>query len=321
MPNISKEREEVVKKQTESEQISQANSLSLRPIITPSHPTMNSRTNSSPSHPNNAVVNPAELFSSMRIPDPIRFLPPYSGDPFTLNEFITNVEEIILMIRGTDQTPYGRMLLRAIRQKIEGKANAVVIASGAGLIWDEIRDALIRHCRDRRDEETLMTELYNLRRKQLSLQRSYDQISKIKLALFTIIQTEETEPVAIRVRQKIVSQTCLTTFLAGLRGNLGAKVRAFRPAGLEEAYERAIKERNLYFTEKATQLAQNKQPSRRADRFRTNQSQYQNRGYNQYQDRDYNRYHIFSIDRSIITQNTTTYKNERKKKLIKELKN
>jgi len=40
---------------------------------------------------------------------------------------------------GTDKTPYGQFLLRAIRNKIEGKANELLIASGVGLNWDEIR--------------------------------------------------------------------------------------------------------------------------------------------------------------------------------------
>jgi len=253
---------------------------------------MDSSNNSSPSHLSSAVVNHADLLASMKIPDVIRFLPPYSGDPFALNEFINNVEEIILMIRGTDQTPYGQMLLRAIRQKIEGKANEAVIASGARLIWDDIKDALIRHCRDRRDEDTLMSELYNLKHKQLPLQRSYDQITKIKLALFRIIDNEETEQLAIRVRQRVVSQACLSAFLAGLRGNLSAIVRAFRPTGLEEAYDMAMKERNLYFAENATYSVQNRQPNRQNDRFPPNQysNQYQYKNYNQYQNRDNNRY-------------------------------
>ncbi|EDW49150.1 GM22059 [Drosophila sechellia] len=132
---------------------------------------MDSSSTSSPPLTANMAINPVESVAAMKIPDIIRYLPTYSGDPLTLNEFINNVEEVILMIRGTDQTPYGQTLLRAIRQKIEGKANEAVIAAGASLIWDEIKEALIRHCRDRRDEETLMTELFNLKQRQLSVQR------------------------------------------------------------------------------------------------------------------------------------------------------
>ncbi|KAL7742975.1 hypothetical protein ACLKA6_011342 [Drosophila palustris] len=65
----------------------------------------------------------------------IRFLPPYDGTPKKLRDFINNVEEILL-------------LLRAIRQKIIGKADDAVLAAGAGFSWVEIKEALILHCSD-----------------------------------------------------------------------------------------------------------------------------------------------------------------------------
>ncbi|XP_017076554.1 uncharacterized protein LOC108111546 [Drosophila eugracilis] len=208
MPNIAKVKSLLPttrggsRRQTTISQTPQETSLSLRPVITPSSFTMDSSANWSPPHLNSAMVNHAEVYASMKIPDPIKSLPPYSGDPFTLNEFIENVEEIILMIRTTDQTTYGQMCLRAIRRKIEGKANEEIISAGANLNWDEIKDALIRHCSDKRDEETLMTELHELKHRQLSIQRSYEQITKIRLALFRIIDTEETEQIAIQARRR-----------------------------------------------------------------------------------------------------------------------
>jgi len=48
-----------------------------------------------------------------------------------------------MLIRGTDQTPYGHFLLRSIKNKIVGKAKDVLTASEAGLNWDEIKEALI----------------------------------------------------------------------------------------------------------------------------------------------------------------------------------
>jgi len=54
----------------------------------------------------------------MRIPNFIRFLPTYGRDPFNLNEFINiNVEEVIQIIRGTDETPFGQMLLKQSDKK------------------------------------------------------------------------------------------------------------------------------------------------------------------------------------------------------------
>jgi len=92
-----------------------------------------SSTNSSPSHPDNAIVNPPELFAFMRIPNFIRFLPTYGRDPFNLNEFINiNVEEVIQIIRGTDETPFGQMLLK----QSDKKSREAAIGSGANLNSD-----------------------------------------------------------------------------------------------------------------------------------------------------------------------------------------
>jgi len=48
------------------------------------------------------------------------------------------VEEILIDIRETDKTTYGRSLLRSIRHKIVDKADDAIHAAGAGLNWDEI---------------------------------------------------------------------------------------------------------------------------------------------------------------------------------------
>lgn len=83
-------------------------------------------------------TNQADLYSALKIPDPIRFLPPYDGNPKNLSDFINNVEEILIDIRETDKTTYGRSLLRSIRHKIVDKADDAIHAAGAGLNWDEI---------------------------------------------------------------------------------------------------------------------------------------------------------------------------------------
>jgi len=63
------------------------------------------------------------------------------------------------------------MLLRAIGKKIEGRATEAVIALEANLVWDEIKDAPLRQCREKGEEDTLMIELYNLPQEQSSAKR------------------------------------------------------------------------------------------------------------------------------------------------------
>lgn len=116
-------------------------------------------------------------------------------------------------------------------------------------------------------------------------------------------------PVELVASMRVVSQTVLTTFVGGLLGNLGGIVRAWRPQDLEEAYDVAIKERNLYFSESSA-YSQQRQPMRQNDRFRPNYNQYQNRdrdhfqnrAYNQYQSRD--RYQYQNRDNNRYSRNT-----------------
>jgi len=72
------------------------------------------------------------------------------------------------------------MLLRAIRKKIEAKADDALHTSGASLNWDEIKDEFILHCPDKRDEQTLLSELHNLDDSKLPIQTLFEKISEIR---------------------------------------------------------------------------------------------------------------------------------------------
>lgn len=106
---------------------------------------------------NNNVVAAADLFNSLRVPDAIKDLPKFSGNPRLLYEFINNVEEIRALISCTEGTAYGKMLLRAIRNKIEGPANEVLNMYGTPLDWSEIKKNLTLHYSDKRSESATFT--------------------------------------------------------------------------------------------------------------------------------------------------------------------
>lgn len=204
-------------------------------------------------------VNPLDVLSTLKIPDAIRFLPTYDGNPKTLNEFVTNVEEILALIRGTSRTPYGQLLLRSIRNKIEGKASEGIIESGASLNWEEIKAALILHCADKRDEPTLMFELHNSVQEGHSLRTLYDKVGEIKLALFRIAETTESEQIVVKTKKKLFADICLNSFLTGIRGPLGATIRSMKPTNLREAFEWALKEKETFFAQTNMKRPEQKQ--------------------------------------------------------------
>ncbi|EDW52719.1 GM19334 [Drosophila sechellia] len=91
----------------------------------------------------------------------VKQLPTFEGAPGTLQKFIVSVEEVIMLIRGTDQTPYGQLLLRILRNKVIGKADEVLNMLDTKLEWDSIRDNLKRMYSCKKSEPILISEIQN----------------------------------------------------------------------------------------------------------------------------------------------------------------
>ncbi|XP_055840663.1 uncharacterized protein LOC129908283 [Episyrphus balteatus] len=193
------------------------------------------------------TTNHSEIFNSLRIPDAIKDLPKFDGNPRLLFEFLNNVEEILLHIRGTDNTPYGQILLRAIRNKVEGQANEILNMYGTPLIWDDIKTNLILHYSDKRTETSLIRDLHNIRQYNKTIQSFYGEIIEIQSALCNNILIQEINPSVIQAKKNLYSEMCLNSFLSGLNEPLGSRVRTMQPDSLATALSCCIKEQNISY--------------------------------------------------------------------------
>lgn len=114
---------------------------------------------------NQTTVTSLDVFNSLTILDAIKDLPKYDGNPRLLFDFIDNVDEILSLLQMTSGTPYGQLLLRGIRNKIVGEANEVLNMYGTRLNWDQIKENLILHYADKRNETSLIKDFHNLKKK------------------------------------------------------------------------------------------------------------------------------------------------------------
>lgn len=192
--------------------------------------------------------NSTDIFNSLRIPDAIKDLPKYDGNPRLLHEFITNVEEILLHIRGADNTPQGLIFLRAIRNKIDGQANEVLNTYGTSLNWNEIKSNLITHYSDKRTETSLIRDLHSLRQYGKPVEKFYSEVMEIQSILTTNVSIHETDLNVIIAKRDLFTKMCLNSFLTGLREPLGSTVRAMRPESLAVALDYCIREQNIYYS-------------------------------------------------------------------------
>lgn len=196
---------------------------------------------------NQRTVNSNDIFNSLRIPDAIKDLPKFDGNPRLLHEFISNVEEILLHIRGADNTPFGQILLRAIRNKIDGQANEVLNMYGTSLNWDEIKGNLISHYSDKRTETSLIRDLHSLKQYGKPIEKFYSEVMEIQAALSNNLSIHESDVNVINAKRNLFSEMCLNSFLSGLREPMGSTIRAMRPESLPVALDYCIREQNIHY--------------------------------------------------------------------------
>lgn len=208
--------------------------------------------NPSPSNTQVQAQHPPmnQIFESLRIPDAVKDLPKFDGNPRLLYEFLANVEEILGYLNNVDGTNYARIILRAIRNKIVGPANEVLNVYGTPLIWENIKGNLILHYSDKRNETSLIKDLHNLKQTTQSVQHFYSSIVEIQSSINNNILIHESNPSVIEAKRKLFADMCLNTFLSGLKEPLGSNIRSMRPGSMAEALSFCVQEQNIYYTKK-----------------------------------------------------------------------
>lgn len=196
---------------------------------------------------NAQIITPSDIFQSLRVPDAIKDLPHFDGNPRLLFEFLNNVEEIRSLISCTEGTPYGQLLLRAIRNKIIGSANEVLNMYGTQLNWTQIKQNLILHYSDKRNETSLIRDLHGIKQQGKTVERFYSEIIEILATMTNHVQIHETDANVIKAKRDLYTEMCLNAFLSGLKEPLGSTIRAMKPDTLAIAFSYCIKEQNISY--------------------------------------------------------------------------
>lgn len=197
-------------------------------------------------------ITPTDIFNSLRVPDAIKDLPRFDGNPRLLFDFINNVEEILSLVKVTKDTPYEKLLLRAIRNKIDGSANEVLNMYGTPLDWDQIKQNLILHYADKRNETSLIRDLHDIKQNNKSVEKFYSEIIETLATINNHIKIHETENSVVNAKRDLYTEMCLNAFLSGLKEPLGSTIRAMKPLTLASAFAYCIEEQNIFYSKQSS---------------------------------------------------------------------
>lgn len=193
------------------------------------------------------------------------------------------------------------LILNGILNKLQGKAEEVVAIHGATNNWNDIKNALLLHFGDQRDENCLNQDLVNLR--QNYGESPHEFYEKIITLLNTICNYIDLKcEIELRASKRIFfTKQALKTFLAGLRDPLGPIIRAMRPNSLSQALQFIIEEDNIKHCQKSHQT-NNPRKFMNSNNNQSNNSQRNNFQFSKF-NQNYSNSHMTPIQRQNFVPN------------------
>lgn len=196
-----------------------------------------------------SAVNPD---SFEKIPDLVKDLPVFSGDPSELNSWISDVDSLVKLYQTTPnqsaeiQNKF-HMVCKTIRRKIRGEANDALVASNVGINWSVIKKTLITYYGEKRDLETLDYQLMTVQQKGRSLETYYDAVNRLLSLIANQIKTDDrfVHPEASKALIETYNKKAIDAFIRGLDGDIYRFIRNYEPTSLAGAYSYCIEFQNV----------------------------------------------------------------------------
>lgn len=100
------------------------------------------------------------VLKKLQTPHILRDMPCFDRNPIKLHQFLRAIDNIMPVIEKANGHPIYNVWLQCIRSKIIGDADTILELYGTELSWEQIKNNLITHYNDKRDEFSLTRDLF-----------------------------------------------------------------------------------------------------------------------------------------------------------------
>lgn len=180
-----------------------------------------------------------QYINAGRIPDLIKNLPTYNGDPSLLVSWITNTQSIITYFARIRDTPIFQVWLNQIRNKIIDKANEALISAQIGNDWELIKNTLIQRFGDSRDISSLTQTIPYLQQAGKQIPEFYQECAGLLSNIHNKISLDPENEGHVGPIMRVMNIIVRDAFIDGLDPQYASYTRNFRPESLIEAYQAA----------------------------------------------------------------------------------
>lgn len=190
----------------------------------------------------------AELNAISRLPDCVKELQVFDGNPINYVSWVHSVETILKDYDIIRSKPLYRAILQHIRQKIRGKADSALISYNIlDADWKEVKRVLSLHYADKRDIRTLEHQLNQLKQGGLRVDDFYARVNHQFSLIISKIRAETYSSETADALVGTYRDRALDVFVRGLSGDLSRLLIIQKPKTLPEAYSACLEMQNLNF--------------------------------------------------------------------------
>lgn len=182
-----------------------------------------------------------------KIPDAIRGLREFSGNPSEYSSWKKSVERILRLYEPCKGTPKYFGILNTIRNKIVGSADAALEAYNTPLNWECISKCLTLHYADKRDLTTLEYQMTSLIQGNNSIQNFYQEVYSHLSLIMNKLSCLEISRESMDLLTQTYRDKALDTFIRGLQGDLPKLLAIKEPTDLPQALQLCLKLQNQQF--------------------------------------------------------------------------
>lgn len=178
---------------------------------------------------------------TIKVPDIVKDLLPYDGNPLYLIQWLSDVDSIVEDFGKNKKSYQYKFILITIRRKITGKAEEALNSEQTLLSWEKMREVLTRCCRDYRDLMTLDFQLHQLIRGNDSVEKFHSKILKMKLLISIVIRLDpEYKETQYSTMFELYDKICLEIFLRGVGEPMSTNFLSLQPKNLQHAYQMTL---------------------------------------------------------------------------------
>lgn len=187
-----------------------------------------------------------DLRSISRLPDSVKELRTFDGNPLQYVSWVHSVEMILKDFEIVKNKPIYRSIMQSIRQKVVGEADAALVSYNIfDSEWKDLKKILSLHYADKRDIQTLEHQLNQLSQGSSKVDEFYSTVNHQLSLIINKLKTENYSEETINALIATHRNRALDIFIRGLIPELSKMVIIQRPRTLPEAYSACLELQNL----------------------------------------------------------------------------